>query len=47
MMDFDERDLIRAFVQAGFDAVGVDCEILVTRLPGTAEQGGRKPLAAP
>jgi len=38
MMDFDERDLIRAFVEAGFDTVGVAYEILVTRLPGTAAQ---------
>jgi len=41
MMDFDERDLVRAFAVAGFEAVGVEYEILVTRLPGTAEQARR------
>ena len=31
MTRFDERDLVRSFVAAGFEAVGVDYELLVTR----------------
>jgi hypothetical protein len=38
MTDFDERDLIRLFVQAGFGSVGARYEILVARARRTAEQ---------
>jgi hypothetical protein len=41
MTDFDERDLVRLFVEAGFDAVGARYEILVTRQRRSAEQARR------
>jgi arsenite methyltransferase len=41
MTDFDERDLIRLFVEAGFDAVGARYEILVARARWSAGQARR------
>jgi arsenite methyltransferase len=38
MMNFDERDLVRWFADAGFEAVGLDYELLVTRLPTSTDQ---------
>ena len=37
MMDFDERDLVRSFTAVGFDAVGLDYELLVTRQPDSRD----------
>lgn len=41
MTDFDERDLIRLFVEAGFDAVGAKYELLAARERWTAERARR------
>jgi arsenite methyltransferase len=41
MTDFDERDLIRLFVGAGFDAVGARYELLAARERWTAERARR------
>jgi hypothetical protein len=38
MMNFDERDLVRWFTGAGFEAVGLDYELLVTRLPTSTDR---------
>ena len=41
MTDFDERDLIRMFVEAGFDAVGAKYELLAARERWTADRARR------
>jgi arsenite methyltransferase len=41
MTDFDERDLIRLFVEAGFDAVGARYELLAARDRWTAQRARR------
>ena len=37
-MGFDERDLVRWFLTAGFEATGLAYEVLATRLPKSTDE---------
>jgi len=41
MMNFDERDLVRWFATAGFEAVGLNYELLATRLRSSADRANQ------
>lgn len=46
MMNFDDRDLVRWFATAGFEAIGLHYELLATRVPSSADRAEQIPRHA-